>query len=166
MRGSIVFVMAGLLLGACGSNEKTYKVDDGNGSTATITTSDGDEVARIQTESASVVVRQGGKAASFPSYAPQYPGSTVVSSMDYQTDQDGTGGNITIQTSDEVAKVMAFYKKSVASAGLKVVMETSTSAGSMLAASSKGDDNPDIMISAGRSDDGMTTVTLTSSGQR
>jgi hypothetical protein len=166
MQVQVVLIMVGLLLTACGSNDTTYKVEEGNGSKATITTSDDDEVALIQTETASVVVRQGGKAASFSSYAPQYPGSTVVSSMDYQTNQDGAGGNVTMQTSDDVAKVMAFYKQSAISAGLKVVMEANTGAGSMLAASSKGDDNPDIMISAGRSDDGTTTVTLTSSNQK
>lgn len=163
MRRQIVFFAAGLLLAACGSNTETYKIEDGNGSTATITTSEDNEIARIKTKDASVVVRQGGKAVSFPSYAPQYPGSTVVSSMDYQTDRDGVGGNITLQTPDDVAKVLAFYKKSISSAGLKVVMETNTDAGAMLAVSSKGNDNPDIMISAGRSDDGKTTVTLTSS---
>lgn len=166
MRGHLVLLVVAASIAGRGSSEKTYKIEDGNGSTATVTTSDGDEVARIQTEDASVVVRQGANAASFPDYAPQYPGSTVVSSMDYQTDQDGAGGNVTMQTSDDVPKVMAFYKKSVASVGLKVVMETNTGTGSMLAVSSKANDSPDIMISAGRNDDGQTTIALTSSVQK
>lgn len=132
MRAAILLVPA-LMLAACGSNEREITVKDADGTEKTVTMkSDGDDMT-IKTEDGTAVVSNDGSNASFPAFAPQYPGSKIVGSAVFSSAKDeGTGGFVTLETPDDPATVLAFYQAKVKAAGAKVAVQTMTDEGGML----------------------------------
>lgn len=148
-----------LLLAACGSKEDTITVKDGNGEEATITTKSDDGETTITSDKGKVVINEGGAGASFPAFAPQYPGSTVMGSATFAGTgaEGGAGSMVTQQTSDAPDKVMAFYKAKVTEAGMKIGMETNTPEGGMLAVGTPGEKGG-MMITVAKDGDSKTTI--------
>lgn len=158
---TLIFVSL-LALSACGSNDKTVTIKDGDGKDQTVTVSEDDATTTFKTEEGEAVIRQGDDAASaanFPAHAPQYPGSTVKASANFSGKDGKTGGMIAQETGDDTAKVMAFYKEKITAAGLKIGMETTTPDGGMMAVEA-ADGKGGMMIMVGREGD-KTTITYT-----
>jgi hypothetical protein len=103
-----VMSLSAVSLAACGRDD-TPKV-------VTKTQSDGSSTVTVtDNKGATVTVASSGTTASMPSYAPAFPGSTVVTTV---TTPDH-GGMVVFKTSASPDAVIAFYKKSVADAGFK-----------------------------------------------
>ena len=120
-----------LALAACGSNEKSFTVNDGEGSEQTVTVKEDDETTTIRSEDGEAVIQTGDVEAEFPVYAPQYPGSKVTASANFSNKEGESGGAIVQETADMPDKVMAFYKDKLTSGGMKIGMETKTGEGGM-----------------------------------
>jgi hypothetical protein len=158
-----LILIAPLVLAACGSNDKTITVKDGEGKDQTITVNERDATTTFKSEDGEAVIRQGADAAAatnFPAHAPQYPGSTVTASATFSSKDGEKGGMTSQETPDVPAKVMAFYKKKITDAGLKISMETTTPEGGMLAVESPGGKGG-MMIIVNREGD-KTTIAYTS----
>ncbi len=147
-----LILLAPLMLAACGSNDKTVTIKDGDGKDQTITVSEDDSTTTLKSEDGQAVIRQGddaAKGAAFPDHAPQYPGSAVKSSANF-SGKDGQSGAMVVQeTSDAPDKVLAFYRDKVKAAGKKVSMETTTPEGGMIAVEDVGGKGG-MMIMVGR----------------
>lgn len=61
----------------------------------------------------------GANAANAPSWVPRYPGATIEGNFAADT-PEGKGGSFTARTSDDVGRVIDFYKRELEAAGLKV----------------------------------------------
>lgn len=157
-----LLVSSALLVAACGSNERSIEVEDGNGESATVSVKGDGEKVTVQSAEGEVVYQQGAQGAVFPAYAPQYPGSTVTSSANFEGAKGAQGATLTQQTGDGVDKVLAFYKKKVTAAGLKVVMEQSAGDTATLVAAKEGANEMGVMISAAADGAGSTTISMSS----
>ena len=103
-----VLSLSAVGLAACGRDD-TPKV-------VTKTQSDGTQSVTVTDNKGATVMMSGsGATASMPSYAPAFPGSTVVTTV---TTPD-RGGMVVFKTSAAPDAVIAFYKKSFADAGFK-----------------------------------------------
>ena len=71
MRG--VLVLSALLVAACGSNERSIEVQDGNGQSATVSIKGDGEKVTVRSANGEVVYQQGAQGAFFPAYAPNIP---------------------------------------------------------------------------------------------
>lgn len=91
----------------------------------------------------------------FPSDIPIYPGSDVAYSGT-NTSQDGGGAGVMLTTADEASKIIAYYKKELASAGW-TVEDTQNVAGTTAMTAAKG--NRNLYLGVTGSDDG-TTITI------
>ncbi len=151
-----------LLLAACGSNDKTVTVKGEDGKDVTMTVGSEDETTTIKSEDGEAVIRKGAEGASFPEFAPQYPGSTVTASMNFSGKGDEKGSMVTQETSDAPDKVMAFYKTKLTEAGKKIAMESKTAEGGLMAVEgSAGSQKGGMMIIIGKGEDGKTSIAFT-----
>jgi len=157
-----VLVLSALLVVACGSNERSIEVQDGKGQSATVSVKGDGEKVTVRSADGEVVYQQGAQGSVFPAYAPQYPGSIVTSSASFEGAKGAQGATLTQKTSDDVGKVIAFYKQQVAAAGLKVVMEQSAGDAATLVAAKEGADEMGVMISAAADGAGSTTISMSS----
>lgn len=130
-----LILLAPIMLAACGSDEKTVTIKDGEGKDQTVTVNKDDATTTFKSEDGEAVIRQGADAAAaanFPAHAPKYPGSTVTASASFSNKEGESGGMVSQETGDAPAKVMAFYKDKITSTGKKIAMETTTPEGGML----------------------------------
>jgi hypothetical protein len=144
-----------LMLSACGGDKSTVTVDDGKGGKITAT-EDGDksEVTMTDTNGQTSTVSTNTGKVDFPAFAPQYPGSEVVSQS---TIESGDTRVLTVEqmTSDTPDKVVEFYKAALAKNNVKVTMSAMAEGkGSIIAGEDKG---PTAMINA-EPQDGKTKI--------
>jgi ABC-type Fe3+-hydroxamate transport system substrate-binding protein len=114
---ALVLALAAIALHGCGRSDESAKVTSStNGSGGqTVTVNDG--------HGTQVTVNAGpGASASTPSYAPVYPGATIETSVS----APDKGGMVTFQTTASRDTIIAFYKKSAASAGMKDIVNTAS----------------------------------------
>jgi hypothetical protein len=120
--------------------------------------SDDNQVIRMKTDEGSYEIG-GGSSADIPSWLPAYPGTNPEGLMK-QAGPEFNAGAMTFETRDSVTKVMEFYQKAFAEAGMEVqtVQHSGAEAGAMVSGST-GDDtrSAHAMIGAG---DGGTTATI------
>jgi hypothetical protein len=161
---NLFFVLIGsAALMSCGGGS-TVSLPDGKGGTTKIT-SQGDsakgEMTMTGADGKTVTVKTNSGDATFPAFAPQYPGSTVGQTSDMMS--DGTH-MVTIEqfTADAPDKVVAFYKAALEKNGVKIGMSGSNDGKSFLSAGSnnpKEDKSPAAMIAA-EVEDGKTKVSM------
>jgi hypothetical protein len=162
-----VFLMTGALalaLAGCGKSETERKVvmTDAAGNSTTATVKSDGEATTIKSEDGTLTVNTGGDKTAFPSFAPQYPGSKVTSVMTASGEQGKSGQVIGMETSDDPARVLAFYEEKLKAANMPVKMKTTTPEGGMIAAGNEGDQG--AMITVGRSGD-MTNIGIIAGGE-
>lgn len=159
-----VLAVSALVLTGCGSSERSIEVKDPNGESATVSMKrDGEEV-KVSTADGEVVFKGGGEGAQFPAYAPQYPGSTVVSSTNFSGIKGAQGLTIIQQTSDELQKVVGFYRRSIGLAGMQIVTQQAASGSSTLVAAKPGEEGKGGMVYVVQEAPGETTISITSAG--
>lgn len=102
------------LLGACGSNEQQSTTIQG-----TTYSQDRDGTATIENEKGRLTAADGAAAAatSFPDFAPQYPGSTITTSLTSER-QGIKRTSVVMETDKPVREVADFYKSRFEAAGL------------------------------------------------
>ena len=154
--GKMAALAALVLVTACGSKDaKTTTVvapgvtvtstnGDNGTQTATFTNSvDGKDVATT------IATSTDGKGLAvptdLPAWAPAYPGSKVVTSIN-GTSGAGTGKVLAMQTGDAVAKVMSFYDQKLAAAGVKPAMSTDQSDSSMRMIPAEGSGKGTLLV--------------------
>jgi major membrane immunogen (membrane-anchored lipoprotein) len=181
MRHYLILSASLLALAACGKSDEqtiTIKEDDGSTATATIGKSDkqtititgadgntatatanGDKVT-IKSNEGNMTIEQNGTA-KFPDGAPQYPGSKITSTMN--SNGDGKNSNmVEIETNDQPADVLAFYKAKMIAAKRPIAGEVTTSPTSGMIMS--GGDKDSLMINVERKNDKTVAVIITSKG--
>jgi hypothetical protein len=150
-----LILMPLLLLAACGHKAQTITVDDGKGGKTAVGVAQDGGTTTIYSSDGKVEIKANPGSAAFPAFAPQYPGSKVVSSANFSgSDKNGggVGTMITQETTDDPAKVMAFYKAKIAEAGMKTGMESTTPAGGLLmVGSGDGQKGAGMMITVSKS---------------
>ena len=160
-RGGVALALVGLL-SACGGSpeaEQAQSVEDlaeaGNEiSSMTIRdpqTGDESKVSvRENGDTSSIVVEQAdgtrgvmtigdGAAASLPDWAPLYPGASVETGM-AGSSVEGSGGMVTMRSTDSLDKVMDFYRDHIADAGMEITLDMNTPEMRMLSAQKAGTD--------------------------
>ena len=101
-----------------------------------------------------------GGSAKIPSWVPAYPGSEGHTKSVLSANSGGTeGGDYTFTTSDDPAKVKAFYSDKCKDLGLKVEADTSTPDGGMIVAADENGDKRSLTITVG-GHSGETTVNV------
>lgn len=112
-----------LLLAACGGGETTVaRTDAGevrrsaDGETMTFEASDGGK-ATMATGGAAMDAAASEIAATLPAFAPLYPGAKVISTISGSDGSGGSGKVITLETSDTMAEILAFYDARIADTG-------------------------------------------------
>ncbi len=127
MRNRIAVVGLTLALAACGSSD-TVTVEDRDGSTAEISTSDsgGTQTTTIEAKDGIATIRSGpDTSADLPLGFKLYPGAEVLTSTTF--DQGGENGALLSFTSDATPdQLIAFYRKAAESAGITIEMELTT----------------------------------------
>ncbi len=166
MRRYLILSASVLALAACGKKEETITIKTEDGSTATaVASSDGaTSTTTIKTAEGEMKIAAGGSA-TFPAFAPQYPGSTISSTMTASGDANNGGGSmIGLETRDTPAQVMAFYKQKLVDANMPVKMETTTPQGGMLAAGEEGE-NRGVLITVGMQGDKTSIAIISGQGK-
>ncbi len=108
---------AALWLAGCGGSGET---------TRTVTTDSGEQVTVAATTNSRALEAQTVEIAKrLPSFAPLYPGATVVATMDAQG-SGGAGQMVTLESKDPLDKVLAFYDARIADAGGEASLRTQT----------------------------------------
>jgi hypothetical protein len=102
-----------------------------------------------------------GANAKIPDWVPVYPGSTPTGNFSMQSG-DGSGGTLTFTTKDSAEAVLAFYNRSVTSAGFKITGTVNGSgaggSGNMITAEDEGSKRT-LVITVG-SQNGDTGVNI------
>jgi hypothetical protein len=112
-------IIAALLAG-CGQSDKTVSFKDSEGNTRSVDVSDRGDTRTVRSNDGviSATGTKGGKNAVFPSFAPQYPGSTIASTV--EMDMAGRKQHMIVQnTSDDTTAVAAFYRTKAEASGKK-----------------------------------------------
>ncbi len=163
MKKTIAALAMALCVSACsGGDENSVAVPDGKGGTTSISTKGNDdrsEVTMTGADGKTVKMSSDVKRANFPSFAPQYPGSTITSATTMSA--GGKSMSTVIMTSpDKVDAVVEFYKASVTKAGMPIGMTGNfDGAGTLQAGDYKDEKAPSIMVSAAPKD-GTTEISL------
>jgi hypothetical protein len=97
-----------------------------------------------------------------PSWVPVYPGSEGRATFAVRGtgNGEGEGGNFTFTTSDDGARVKAFYADKCKDLGMKVNLETTTPEGGMFIAADEGGEKRSLTVVIG-GHGGQTTVNVT-----
>jgi hypothetical protein len=97
-----------------------------------------------------------------PSWVPVYPGSEGHSNFSVRGTGNGSGegGNFTFTTSDDGARVKAYYADKCKDLGMKVNLETTTPDGGMFIAADEGGEKRSLTVVVG-GHSGETTVNVT-----
>lgn len=106
---------AALSLAGCGGDSNSRTIEIADGGTVTVPTAAGGGL----TAQAAEIAR------TLPAYAPLYPGSTVISTLDAEG-ASGGGKMVTLETRDPLDKVLAFYDERIAAAGGESTLRTQT----------------------------------------
>lgn len=122
------------LLAACGSNEGqevasgTVKGEDGKTADYSVRQNGDDTTMTVKSEDGEAVIRTGGDVAgALPEGLALYPGATVTNSIAVSSDQPGKGGaQVSFETVDPAAKVVAWYRAAAEKAGYKIETELTT----------------------------------------
>lgn len=158
MRKYLMPAMLVVAVSSCGKgDEKTIVVKEANGVTTTATaTANGDKMT-IKADNGKFTMETNGKV-TFSDAAPQYPGSTISSTM--VANNDGKASNIiAMQTTDKPVDVLAFYKQKMIAAKRAISTESSTPEGGMILS---GNDADSLMITVA-SENNKTNVTIITS---
>lgn len=152
-----------LCVSACGgSDTSSVTLPDGKGGSTSVSATEGDsrsEVTMTGADGKSVTMSSDTKQASFPAFAPQYPGSTLVSSSTMNSDGKSLN-TITMTSPDKPDAIVEFYKASVTKAGIPIGMTGNFDGNATLQAGQTKDGKaPSILISAAPKD-GVTEITL------
>ena len=109
----VVLGLAAIGLSGCGRS------DDEAAKVVSETHSDGSQGYTVTDgHGTKVTVNAPGDASGVPSYAPVYPGASIETTVN----APGKGGMVTFQTTASRDTIIAFYKKSASSAGMKDVV--------------------------------------------
>ena len=121
MRHLIIIALLSTSLVACGSpNEVTLTGDDGK--KVTFAADNDGKTSTIKTAEGTMTATSGASSIPFPVAAPEYPGATVTGSMSMDANVKGKGisKSITLETTDAIAQVGAFYKAKMTAAKLSL----------------------------------------------
>ncbi len=153
-----------LVFAACNKSEQTVTNRDSEGSTSTLQLEQSGETRVVKSQTGEVLATgtRGGAAAEFPEYAPQYPGSNILSSVKMQMVPGGPPSNITtMDSSDAMEKIVAFYRTKAEAAGLKVT-ERETGTGVMLLVGPTGKlGMAELMVTVDPSGTGSSRISAT-----
>lgn len=156
----LLLVSPFLVLGGCGaeypSERNAHSRDSGKLSVKT----EGDQL-ELRSADGKIVYRQAERAAAFPDYAPQYPGSSVSLSAEYEGARGEKGYTLIQQTSEKPGKVLAFYKRSIVQNGLKLQIEQESGDTATLIAAKNLTDANSVMISTTGHATGQTIISIT-----
>ena len=101
-----------------GGGEVTEKtIEKSTGGKAEVDLDKGE--VRIKTEEGEVVMK-GELPEDMPEDIPVYPGATVAGSWQMEDEESGEGFTLSLETKDEVSKVVAFYKERLPEEGWKI----------------------------------------------
>ena len=161
-KATTLFVMT-LIVSACGGvKSDTVTLPDGKGGSMKVESSGNDsksEVTMTGADGKTVTMSSNSKTASFPAFAPQYPGSTITGSTKMSS-EGKMSSTATMTSGDKVDAVLEFYKASVTKAGMPIGMTGNfDGTGTLQAGNTKDDKAPSIMVSAAPKD-GKTEITL------
>lgn len=129
-----------LVFSACDKSEETVTHEDSEGNASAISAEESGETRVVKSKDGKVLATgtKGGSAAVFPEYAPQYPGSKIVSSVNIQMAPSSPPSvNTNMTTADSVEQVVEFYKSKATAAGLGII-EQKYAKGIMLSVGPKG----------------------------
>jgi hypothetical protein len=157
-----------LALGACSkSEEKTIAVKEAedNNSTAIAPVTPGKVFSdktkfTVKSDDGKVTMEQNG-AAKFSDEAPQYPGSTITSTMRSTSDDGKTSGAVEMETGDSPADVIAFYKAKMTAAKRTILNEMSSPETGLIMSI---DDRGNLTVDAKRRNDKTVVTIITSKG--
>jgi hypothetical protein len=144
MRRVLVIGVCVLALAACG---RTQVKSDG---TAVIHGKDG-----------STVTVGHNAPTNLPPYLKLYPGGAVKSTLD----SGAKGGIVVVETSDAPERVIDFYKKEAAAAGLQVELENTSGDSHVVMFNEAGGGKKNFTASATKQPDGKTNIGLTYNAQ-
>jgi predicted small lipoprotein YifL len=124
MRHYMIIALLSASLAACGSKNETT-LTDADGKKVTIAADNDGKNATIKTADGTMTATSGASNLPFPAAAPQYPGATVTGSMNFDASSQGNGiaKNITLETTDTIAQVGAFYKAKMTEANMPISSE-------------------------------------------
>ncbi len=149
------------LLFAC-DDSSVVKLTDDKGDTVEVSSREDNgrsEVTMTGKDGQTITMTSDTKNAKFPAFAPQYPGSNVVSNSTFNT---GKSGMMTIEMSSSASAddVIAFYKASAAKSGLPIGMTGNfEGTGSLQAGDSSKENAPTLMVTAAP-ENGATKISL------
>ncbi len=150
MKKIIACAAALALVGGCGSKTETVTVPDGKGGTATIK---GDGEKAVITNAEGKTTSFDSTKADFPDFAPQYPGSKVVTQATMSSDGSKVA-TIELNTADTPAAVGEFYKKSLGAKGMEPSVMTVDNS---VMVNAGGKELPSAIIVAAPADEGSGT---------
>ena len=130
----LLFVMA---LSSCGSEKTAVTLPDGKGGSTKVEQS-GDTVELTGADGIKTEMTSNAK---LPADLAQYPGSSGAEIAKISSN-GSTMTTATFTTTDEPAKVIAFYKENFTASKKSIAMETATSEMSMIMTGEPGDANP------------------------
>lgn len=154
-----IVIAAALAASACGSSEDegtTIVTSDGS-----VTVNDGKEgTMTFRSDDAEAVVKTGtGSAENLPDGFTAYPGAKIAMSVDGS--QGGKkGGMVAMETSDAPEKVIEFYKRQVADAGLVIHSEGTFSGSHVLGARDENGDAGVNIVANGAGDTTHVQITF------
>ena len=160
MRHLIIIALLSTSLAGCGSpNEVTLTDDDGK--KVTLSADKDGKTSTIKTAEGTMTATAGASSIPFPDAAPEYPGATVTGSMSMDATVNGKGSSksITLETSDAIAQVGAFYKAKMTAANLPISAEMNSPEAFSL---TSGDGSAGATLSVlASSDSGKTSIVIT-----
>jgi hypothetical protein len=159
MRHIIIIALISASLAACGSkNETTLTGEDGK--KVTFAADKDGKNATIKTADGTMTATTGASSIPFPAAAPQYPGATVTGSMNFDSTTAGKGSskNITLETTDAIAQVGAFYKAKMTAANMPISAEMNSPESFSL---TSGDGSVGTTLSVlASAEDGKTSIVI------
>lgn len=165
MRKFMISAAILVALVACSKKEeKTTTITSSDGKTVNITSTgnDGENgTITFQGEDGTGKISFGADAAKegLPMGLPIYPGGEVKGSFMGSGGEGGSGGMVTILTSDAAAKITEFYKAEAVKRGLEI-KTTATGSDNMSSFTAKGDKGSLIVTASPESSSGKTAAVL------
>lgn len=161
MKSAVLITSVVMGLAACSkSNDKTITGKDpktGESVDVSVNKSDTGDMT-FKSKEGTVVINSGADA-KLPAGVDVYPGAEVKSSI-IGNGKDGSGAMLSMTTTEEPAKVLAFYKSKFAAKGWKISMETTMPTGGLIAAG--GENNgPGAMVTV-NAEKGQTVISVIS----
>ena len=161
MKSALFLLCGALALSACGkSDTESVTIPDGEGGSTTFSKSDSTTtITGADGEETTISSNTGNN--KLPAYVPAYPGSKAMESASIKTGE-GEMNTASFTTPDPASKVIAFYKEKLTSGGMKIMMETNSTDGSMIMANRDGKEDGESAVVTVNTEGGDTKVAIVS----